>query len=322
MLQRIHYIDRLKGLAILLVIMGHYECYILDKFGVLFEIIGSCHMPLFMFLSGYVLSRSYTIKETGINMLKLLSPFCIIGLLYTLYIKSDVYGFLSSPFKYGYWYLYVLAIFRAVLYMCQFILRHVVGNRDSRMVLRVEILFLIILFGVIQILNTYVSQPYNDMFSLWVVRQYYLFFCLGYLSRRYDILGRLSKHNLVYSLCLVSFVPVCYLYIHGYGHFFYVCSPLLIGWLSHIFIQRENQTSKIENVLELLGCHSLDIYVYHYFILTILNLSMLGKWFESSGNLFIETVFGILLSVLIAFVAILIGKLIRLSNLLKRLLFL
>ncbi len=322
MLQRIHYIDRLKGLAILLVIMGHYECYILDKFGVLFEIIGSCHMPLFMFLSGYVLSRNYTIKETGVNMLKLLSPFFIIGLLYTLCIKSDIYGFIMNPFKHAYWYLYVLAIYRVMLYICQFISKHVIGDRDSHMVLRVEILFLIVLLGVFHVLSTYVGQPYNDMFSLWVVRQYFLFFCIGYLSRRYNILMRLSKHNTIYTICLVSFVSVCYFYIHGYGHLFYVCGPLLIGLLSHIFIQRESQTSKIENMLELLGRHSLDIYVYHYFVMTIINLSTLGKWFESSGNLFIETVFGILLSVLIAFVAILIGKLVRLSNLLKRLLFL
>ena len=53
MQQRINYIDRLKGLAILLVVMGHVYVIALDLTDeVVYRVIGSFRMSLFMYLSG------------------------------------------------------------------------------------------------------------------------------------------------------------------------------------------------------------------------------------------------------------------------------
>ena len=55
MQQRIIYIDRLKGLAILLVVMGHVYVIALDLTDeVVYRVIGSFRMSLFMYLSGLV----------------------------------------------------------------------------------------------------------------------------------------------------------------------------------------------------------------------------------------------------------------------------
>lgn len=55
MQQRINYIDRLKGLAILLVVMGHVYVIALDLTDeVVYRVIGSFRMSLFMYLSGLV----------------------------------------------------------------------------------------------------------------------------------------------------------------------------------------------------------------------------------------------------------------------------
>lgn len=68
---RIQYIDRLKGIAILLVVMGHIPlfCYhtgieCMDRF------IGSFHMPLFMFLSGLVTKTKIAPEYDFIKCLK------------------------------------------------------------------------------------------------------------------------------------------------------------------------------------------------------------------------------------------------------------
>ena len=51
----LNYIDRLKGLAILLIVMGHVYGMALDLTGnVAYRVISSFHMSLFMFLSGLV----------------------------------------------------------------------------------------------------------------------------------------------------------------------------------------------------------------------------------------------------------------------------
>lgn len=55
MRQRINYIDRMKGMAIFLVVMGHVYFFAFEQSGsVWFDVISSFHMPLFMFLSGLV----------------------------------------------------------------------------------------------------------------------------------------------------------------------------------------------------------------------------------------------------------------------------
>jgi len=93
---RISYIDQLKGIAILLVVLGHvigynnilrsfisskklvyYKWYIFTKhetiniFTILinphFSCIFSFHMPLFMFISGYVAQMTFRIERFGWN---------------------------------------------------------------------------------------------------------------------------------------------------------------------------------------------------------------------------------------------------------------
>ena len=55
MQQRINYIDRLKGLAILLVVMGHVYVIALELTDeVVYRVIGNFRMSLFMYLSGLV----------------------------------------------------------------------------------------------------------------------------------------------------------------------------------------------------------------------------------------------------------------------------
>ncbi len=52
---RVQYIDRLKGLAIILVVMGHIFGFSQPEDGIN-TFIYTFHMPLFMFLSGLVIS--------------------------------------------------------------------------------------------------------------------------------------------------------------------------------------------------------------------------------------------------------------------------
>ena len=62
MKQRIEYFDVLKGIAIFMVVMGHVITYGVCQIdgSLVFRIIGSVHMPLFFFISGY-----FTIVRKG-----------------------------------------------------------------------------------------------------------------------------------------------------------------------------------------------------------------------------------------------------------------
>lgn len=71
---RIDYLDRIKGFAIFLVVMGHaiawqfndfyvaYEDPIYDNQFILWRLIYSFHMPLFMFCSGLFVKMSFELS--------------------------------------------------------------------------------------------------------------------------------------------------------------------------------------------------------------------------------------------------------------------
>lgn len=54
-MQRLNYIDRLKGFAILTVVAGHVYLFGMDHSESIWQdVIGSFHMLLFMYMSGYL----------------------------------------------------------------------------------------------------------------------------------------------------------------------------------------------------------------------------------------------------------------------------
>lgn len=55
MVHRINYIDRMKGMAILVVVLAHVFLFSLDMGdSMVFKFCASFEMPLFMFVSGFV----------------------------------------------------------------------------------------------------------------------------------------------------------------------------------------------------------------------------------------------------------------------------
>lgn len=122
---RIEFIDRLKGFAIILVIVGHIIQFNDINGGsnnTLFKIIYSFHMPLFFILSGYVAAKSgskvvnlsslgtFLSKKTLTLILPLLSwtlisnKYFFTENFYSIQLK-DIYSVLLHP---GLWFLQIL----------------------------------------------------------------------------------------------------------------------------------------------------------------------------------------------------------------------
>lgn len=114
---RLEYIDRLKGFAILCVVLGHYAILALKQIDIVGEIIGSFHMPLFMFLSGYVISSAPTFKKCCKKVVPFMLPMILVGLAYVVFSGGTINAWLKSPYKFGYWYLYVLSVNYFLLFL-------------------------------------------------------------------------------------------------------------------------------------------------------------------------------------------------------------
>lgn len=72
-LERLHWIDRMRGLAILSVVIQHLVIYNTHNTYVFHHLIGISNMAVFFFISGYILNQTTWIvnaKETGLFILK------------------------------------------------------------------------------------------------------------------------------------------------------------------------------------------------------------------------------------------------------------
>ena len=115
---RISWIDSLKGLLILLVIIGHMGYATYASKIVIFDVIYSFHMTLFIFLSGFVISSISSTKLMK-RIRSLLFPFLIVGTLFSLAYSHDPISWLFLSNKHYFWYLLVLLYCVFIVYALQ-----------------------------------------------------------------------------------------------------------------------------------------------------------------------------------------------------------
>lgn len=109
---RILYVDKLKGLAILFMVMGHVVQISFDTSDVTFvRFYSSFHMPIFFFLSGsfvYKHIKNYDSTEFChffvSKFKRIMLPFISIGSSYVLLFRNDLVCLYDGSFG-GYWFL-------------------------------------------------------------------------------------------------------------------------------------------------------------------------------------------------------------------------
>ncbi len=317
MKQRIQYIDRLKGVAMMSVLIIHVIVIgnLSETPDAIAHHLYPIAMPLFMFLSGLVISSVPWGKKLFKKLAVLLLPFIIVGTLFafTCHHKNPV-EYINNPLKYGYYYLLTLSETTIML-----IPLHLNSFDNKKKELFIDITWGIIAWGIlffcrhnlpIQIQNI---LDMKDFYGLWP------FFYLGYLSNKYKLIDKLTSHNVYFSIDLIVLL---FLYsFPGLEQYGKLKSFALIIALCYLFRNREKENSVIENLLGYIGKNSLDVYIFHYFILTTINLKEIGQWLHKDGNYFIEIILVTILAIFIAYLTILIGKSIKKSEWLKNIVY-
>ena len=308
---RIEYIDRLKGFAILCVIMGHYVFHVLGQSDIIAELIGSFQMPLFFFLSGYVVSLVPTWKKCGKKVVNFMLPMIWVGIAFAYFSHGTITDWVKTPFKYGYWYLYVLSVF-----YCFLCIMGKVGKGNKSQLLSAGIIFIAICG-----LDLITPRKWNDIFSVWMIKQYWLFFVVGHLIRRHNLIRILTAKDYVYSISLIGYVVGFFLYYNGCSHLFYINAFLFIVFVTSVFLIIDDNNSMVLRTLSYFGKNTMDIYLFHFFLFEMTKLEMVGSWFADTGNVFIEVLSGILYSVIAAFTSLYIGKIVHLSSFVNYIIF-
>lgn len=255
-MERINYIDSLKGIAIITIVwrhiadlglIGHVNCLFLS-------VLNSFHVPLFFFLSGiFAFKRLETITTKNIflfvkdKFFRLLFPFTIFGGLYHFTVCN------LNDFP-GYWFL-------PALFYCMLIgivyktIENVMGGGKIK-----DVVLIVFVWGIASI--------------LWMVKldiPYYLgglkqfpFFMMGYYFNKYEILTlkKLNKEHFMLPLLICFSVSFYVMYsrkmIFNFPALFAV--PIVVCFVSSI-------SKTIPSWINGVGKHSLEIYVLHFFFI-------------------------------------------------------
>lgn len=106
--ERIHYWDNVKGFLIILVVFGHLlEQLPNGQAGVIYKLIYTFHMPLFIFCSGYL--TNYSPQKI---VKRLLLPYLLLQPVCCIFTSGEIQ--MTRPF-WGLWYLPALAVWRSTV---------------------------------------------------------------------------------------------------------------------------------------------------------------------------------------------------------------
>ncbi len=211
--QRIPFIDFIKGIAIILVVIGHFiemnmrQCGFTDPFSAVWSWIYSFHMPLFFFASAYlttISSRRHSLFYSVIIKTEtILLPYIV--WMYLIPINC-IHSFL--------WFLPALYVF-SLLYLC---FDRIEQGINFNMFLFVPAS---IAFFVIPLCVVYVICP-ND-----ILKRIILFvpmYVSGFLFSKYSTIMWLKKKNWLVSITFILFLLSSLLYKTFDNEFYnYIC---------------------------------------------------------------------------------------------------
>ena len=268
-MQRLHYIDSIKGLAIFLVVMGHVLAWLFADYNValeadkpmfLWKVIYAFHMPLFIFVSGFLFgfSKFDTLKGYVVKMYKktkmLLVPYLVCGVL--VYLWRGV-----RPLTY--WYLLTLL---QLLIMTGFIAFLVGKIRNGKVLIVTEIALLCMGKFAVGHLPSILPPPILNAYDWHMhLKDMYPYFAFGFFVSRHMKIERLMNNHL-YSLCLIYFVAMMFLPFR-YNVWWGVSFQSLAGiyCVFYLFVEKVS-SGKVNEYLQKIGQKTLYIYLMHFFV--------------------------------------------------------
>jgi len=208
MKDRVIYIDRLKGYAILLVVVGHIiQLHTKDSTtNPLFEIIYSFHMPFFFFLCGYIADKTTSIKfKTDYwlfikkKSMSLLIPFFIWPLIINNYFLNNSYysNFTDIVIKQlgptpSLWFL--ITLYKIMIIFSIF---YIISNKWKKSIYKDLILLIIIFIPLFLIsLNNFIY--FNFLL-------YTSFFFFGIFLSKHIVLDRIINNKWVFLVTTILF---------------------------------------------------------------------------------------------------------------------
>ena len=316
---RIEYIDNLKGFAIIFVVMGHVLEKSLNIHDMPVNVFySSFHMPLFMFLSGIFAMKGikyYSFKEILFfikkKTLRLMLPFIIVGGIYSFMHFGSLYPVLMGDSR-CFWFL-------PALFYCMIVelLINIVKNLFLKQTFIIDLFIHIFIWALVATLYYLgINLPYLYRFVV-----FFPFFLMGHYYASYVKFQQLiqsSKEVFAVSILLYFL----FLYLQPIINMpFGLTGFFSIFILIHLFRNCPPQFANKMRFLGYIGRFSLEIYIFHWFLLPsliplgeyLLNLGINDE-IINNGNFVLLLLLSFAISIPIILICIVISKIIKQSG--------
>jgi fucose 4-O-acetylase-like acetyltransferase len=252
------YIDTIKGILIILVVFGHFlettfECPI-DC--LIRNIIYSFHMPLFVFLSGYLTPSE---DDRIIRGIKKAAILYIVFQTIELILHGDfsIRGFLTPYWHL--WYIWCVLFWRIGIYFFK-------GYLTNKTIIIASCFIVGFAIGFV---------PRNSTLAIQRIFAFLPYFMLGYFSKGKQLKEGISKLDIKwFILCLLCLVPI--MIYKGQNYFFILTNSMSFEWSKLNMFGRISayiigisfsviilRFTKENNILSKIGKDSLIIYLLH-----------------------------------------------------------
>ena len=300
---RIYELDYIRGIAMLMVVMGHVLLFSLKiEHTALIGIIGICEMPLFFVVSGYL-----THKEREENFKRMLSRLLIRSrtLLVPLVVWSIVQNIcdgtvsysLSDIYRGGYWFFLalwwcdVLNMFSAYL------------SKKFRLGMLGDALLYGFVYAVI-LLGRIKNIDLGGVLPVQSVQYYFPFFVMGLLMRKYQFLNGMVLNKYSYAVGMLLLIIGWYFsFIESFVIWFVAAlGAVVVVWMA---CREINSDLKVARILSIVGMNTLPIYAIHYLFIGVLPNTLHEMVYISNGFFFqlvvsfVYAVFAIILCLLV-----------------------
>lgn len=318
----------------LLVVYGHVNLFSFKITPFIGGIAETIQLPLFFFISGYVVHKAvdhYSVQTIFTKLWDkfkmLIIPAFVMGLCYTyLALGRTVCDFSVEQWKYGYWFpfsLFAMNIIYLLIYLAT-------QKKGEQTLIRTLIVFAGILWCLkYACINNVVLVFLNKTTCLWQTLTHFPFFVLGVILSIYraeyeQTISRNGIFNtIVITLFTVAFLTMPQISALDIKLLLGGALRLVLGFCGslivlNLFLSHQSYVeSRVGCFLKYIGRRSLEIYLLHYFLLP--DLTYAAEYVDSSSTI-IGLAISILISILIIIVSLMIGNIIRLSPFLSSIL--
>ena len=338
--KRIEYIDAMRGFTMLLVVAHHVAAFCLgigDYVPSIHPVLCEFRMPLFFFISGFVLYKEETIWNASyatkfLLVKKFPAQIITTSIFFFVFLIINHIGVIEGLYtdsKLGYWFTLSLYLFFCVYAICRYVLYliHCKSIYTDIIILSVGALFFLLFYVPSVFSKLPIENDIKDLLSMekW---GYFLFFTIGTLFRKhFNKVQTILDKTPVLMICLVIFFGFNLYYVElraTHINLLELTTALTGIVIVFSFFRIHQDLFKkdrfVGRCLQYVGRRTLDIYLLHYLLLPV-NLKMYFTFLAEHPIPIIELTITLMIMLIIVAGCLVISRILRMSPTLAYLLF-